>query len=66
MQILEKTQFLQQINLGAENEQNVNITRYFNPIELKEPPEKENFLKIFYLNLSSLSYHCLELHSLLS
>ena len=45
--ILGKTQFLQQINLGAENEQNVNITRYFNPNELKEPPDKENVLKIF-------------------
>ena len=31
--ILEKTQFLQKINLGAENEQNVKITRYFNPTE---------------------------------
>ena len=38
--ILEKTQFLQQINLGAESEQNVNVTRYFNPNKLKEPPGK--------------------------
>ena len=65
MQILEKTQFLQQINLGAENEQNVNITRYFNPNESKEPLDKENFLKIFHLNISSSPYHCSELHSLL-
>ena len=35
--ILEKTQFLEQINLGAEKKQNVNITRYFNPNELKFP-----------------------------
>ena len=45
---------------------NVNITRYFNSNELKEPPDKENFLKVFHLNISSLSYHCPELHSLLS
>ena len=64
--ILEKTQFLQQIKLGAESEQNVNITSYFNPNELKEPPDKENFLKVFHLNISSLPYHCSELHSLLS
>ena len=64
--ILEKTQFLQQINLGAESEQNVNITSYFNPNELKELPDKENFLKVFHLNISSLPYHCSELHSLLS
>ena len=64
--ILEKTQFLQQINLGAESEQNFNITRYFNPNELREPPDKENFLKLFHLNISSLPYHCSELHSLLS
>ena len=65
-QILEKTQFLQQVNLGAESEQNFNITRYFNPIELKEPPDKENLLKVFHLNISSLPNHCSELHSLLS
>ena len=64
--ILEKTQFLQQINLIADSEQNVNITRYFNPNKLKEPPDKENVLKVFHLNLSSLPYHCSELHSLLS
>ena len=64
--IREKTHFLQQINLGAESEQNFNITRYFNPNELKEPPNKEKFLRVFHLNISSLSYHCLELHSLLS
>ena len=45
---------------------NVNITRYFNSNELKEPPDKENFLKVFHLNISSLPYHCSELHSLLS
>ena len=38
--ILEKTQFLQQINLVAEKEQDVNITRYFNSNELKEPQTK--------------------------
>ena len=38
--ILEKTQFLQQTNLGAESEQNFNITRCFYPVELKEPPDK--------------------------
>ena len=47
--MLEKTQFLQQINLGAESEQNFNITRYFNPNEVKELPDKENFLKVFHL-----------------
>ena len=30
------------INLGAENEQNVNITRYFNP---KPTPKQRNFLE---------------------
>ena len=44
-QILEKTQFLEQTNLGAESEQNFNITRYFNPNELKEPPDKRKFLE---------------------
>ena len=63
--ILEKTQFLQKVNLGAESEQNFNITRYFTPNELKEPPDKENFLKVFHLNIS-LPYHCSELHPLLS
>ena len=43
----------------------VNITRYFNSNELKELPDKENFLKVFHLNIS-LPYHCPELHSLLS
>ena len=42
--ILEKTPFLQQINLGAESEQNFNITRYFNPNELKEPPRQRKLL----------------------
>ena len=64
--ILGKSQFLQQINLGAENGQNVNITMYFNPNELKEPPHKENFLKIFHFNISPLPYDCSGLHSLLS
>ena len=49
--ILEKTQFLQQIKLGAESEQNFNITRCLNPNELKEPPDKENFWKVFHLAL---------------
>ena len=62
--ILEKTQFLQQINLGAESEQNFNITRYFNPNELKEPRDKESYFKVFHRNISSLPYHCSELHSL--
>ena len=65
-QILEKTQFLQKINLGAEHEQKVNITRYFNPNELKEPPDKESFLKVLHLNIPSFPYHCSALHSLLS
>ena len=64
--MLEKTQFLQQINLGAESEQNFNNTRYFNHNELTEPPDKENFLKVFQLNISSLPDHCSELNSLLS
>ena len=64
--ILEKTQFLQQINLGAESEQNFNITRYFNPNELKEPRDKESYFKVFHRNISSLPYQCSELHSLLS
>ena len=38
--ILGKTQFLQLISLGAENVQNINIVRYFNSNELKEPPDK--------------------------
>ena len=46
--------------------QNVNITRYFNPNELKESPDKENLLKVFYLNILFLPHHCSELHSLLS
>ena len=55
-----------QINLGTGSEQNVNITRYFNPNELKEPPDKKKYLKVFHLDISSLPYHCSELHSLLS
>ena len=66
MRILEKTQFLQQIKLGAENEQNFNITRYFNPNELKEPPGQRKFLEGISPQQSSLPYHCSELHSLLS
>ena len=31
----------------------------------REPPDKENFLKIFHLNILSSPYHCSELHSLL-
>ena len=42
--ILEKNQFLQQINLRVENEKTV--TRYFNPNELKEPPDKNNIESI--------------------
>ena len=62
--ILEKNQFLQQINLRVENEKTV--TRYFNPNELKEPPDKNNIESIpFHLNISSLRYHCSELHFLL-
>ena len=34
--MLLKTQFLQQIDMGSEIEENVNITRYFNLNELKE------------------------------
>ena len=49
-----------------QNEQNANIIWYFNPNELREPPDKENFLKVFDLNLLSLPYHCSEHHSLLS
>ena len=45
--ILEKTQFLQQINLVAEKEQDVNITRYFNSNELKEPQTKNISSKYF-------------------
>ena len=45
--ILGSTQFLQQINLGAEIEQNVNITRYFNPNELHQPPDKKISWKYF-------------------
>ena len=66
MRILEKTQFLQQINVGAENEQNFNITRYFSPNELKEPPDKKKFLEGISPQQSSLPYHCSELNSLLS
>ena len=33
---------------------------------MKGPPDKENVLKVFHLNISSLPYHRPELHSLLS
>ena len=63
-----KTKLLDQINLITRCEDN--ITKYFQSDELKnllQPPciEKE-YLKAFYLNISSLPYHCSELHSLLS
>ena len=48
--ILEKNQFLQQINLRAENEKTV--TRCFNPNELKEPPDKKKYWKY-----STSTYH---------
>ena len=64
-----KTNLLDQINLITRCEDN-NITTYFQSDELRnllQPSciEKE-YLKAFHLNISSLPYHCSELHSLLS
>ena len=64
-----KTKLLDQINLITRCEDN-NITKYFQSDELTnllQPPciEKE-YLNAFHLNISSLPYHCSELHSLLS
>ena len=60
-----KTKLLDQINLIARCEDN-NITKYLQSNELRKllpPPciEKE-YLKAFHLNISSLPYHCSELH----
>ena len=67
--ISNKTKLLDQINLITRYEDN-NITKYFQSDELRnllQPPciEKE-YLKAFHLKISSLTYHCSELHSLLS
>ena len=34
--------------------------------DLLQPCKEKEYLKTFHLNISSLPYHCLELHSLLS
>ena len=62
-----KTKVLDRINLRTRCEDN-NITKYFQCDELRnllQPSciEKE-YLKAFHLNISSLPYHCSELHSL--
>ena len=67
--ISNKTKLLDQINLITRCEDN-NITKYLQSDELRnllQPSciEKE-YLKAFHLNISSLPYHCSELHSLLS
>ena len=46
-----------------------NIAKYFQNMELRDllqPCNKKEYLKTFQLNISSLLYHCSELHSLLS
>ena len=63
-----KTKLLDQINLITRREDN-NITKYCQNDELRDllqPCKKKEYLKTFHLNISSLSYHCSELHSLLS
>ena len=67
-QIPNKTKLVDQINLITRCEDN-NIAKYFQNDELRnllQPCNKKNFLKTFHLNISSLPYHCSELHSLLS
>ena len=65
--ISNKTKLLDQINLITRCEDN-NITKYFESDELRnllQPPcIKKEYLKVFLI--SSLPYHCSELHSLLS
>ena len=64
-----KTKLLDQINLITRCEDN-NITKYFQSDELRNLPQpsciEKEYLKAFHLNISSLPYHCSELHSLLS
>ena len=67
IRVSKKTKVLDRINLRTRCEDN-NITKYFQSDELRnllQPPciEKE-YLKAFHLNISSLPYHCSELHSL--
>ena len=66
--ISNKTKFLDQINLITRCDDN-NITKYFQNDELRDllqPYKEKEYLKAFYLKISSLPYHCSELHSLLS
>ena len=66
--ISNKTKLLDQINLIARCEDN-NITKYFQSDELSDLLQSCNekeYLKSSHLNISSLPYHCSELHSLLS
>ena len=64
-----KTKVLDRINLRTRCEDN-NITKYFQSDELRNLPQpsciEKEYLKAFHLNISSLPYHCSELHSLLS
>ena len=66
--ISNKTKLLDQINLIARCEDN-NITKYFQSDELSnllQSCNEKEYLKSSHLNISSLPYHCSELHSLLS
>ena len=67
--ISNKTKLLDQINLITRCEDN-NIAKYFQSDELRNllqtPCIEKEYLKAFPLNISSLPYHCSELHSLLS
>ena len=66
--ISNKTKFLDQINLITRCYDN-NITKYFQNDELRDllqPYKEKEYLKAFHLKISSLPYHCSELHSLLS
>ena len=66
--ISNKTQFMYQINLTSSCEDN-NITKNFHKQEFRDLLQscnKKKYLKALHLNISSLPYHCSELHSLLS
>ena len=63
-----KTKLFNQINLITRCEDN-NTTKYFQNDELRDllkPCNEKGYLKTFHSNISSLPYHCSELHSLLS
>ena len=59
------TAFLEHINLASEQHEKA-LTKYWLPSELHQLKSKTNSLKILHLNISSLHYHFVELHTLLT